>query len=765
LNRKNIYLLSLVAGFTVLAYSNILFNFFLGDDFVHLTWLSKAVHDPSLLLRNFTHNWLDIQTYRFYRPLISVVMFTDYLIWGANGLGFHITNVLFHTVSTILVFGITKQLAGKITAKDSTYDDIWPAAAALLFGLYPLHCEPVSWITGRVDTIVTTFYLAAVWCYIRWRGGAGILFLASSLASMTLALLSKEMAVSIPALLAAYEVIFAPNTNGRLARAFDSIKITFPYWALLVLYFIVRRFALGTFVGGYDDSLFFVANWKQFIRGWLNGLFMIFVPVNRLVIGGRNVIRITWEIGMLAAFSSLVFSLFKGSRSLLLFLFIWGVLGLAPVYKVFAILPDLQGSRLAYVATVPLSMLLTYGLCCVIASAAAVKRIVFRRLAEGFLLLLIICAYLLLFLNNEVWRRAGTEMNAIRASLQKTYQETTGDPQTLLIGMPDEVNGAYIGRNAIPGMLEQPQFSRDIRNCVFFNNALPIMPFGFLKESLNKSADQVKIYFWNRPNKVWQKVNLAEAGENANPKVYLQKPNSPAPKRRELSVEAALAKSGGTLVRTENDTPASCFNSDFLFVTTQNPRSDVILEFKNALSLRGKVVDTTLGQDFNWHGSDGVIFCLRADPIWSLGESAHALSLRTKDESALLTAEFIPAEQIMPFINFANSGYLGTKGYLHLSTASPTSTLSCYKNEVPGATGFGLEIMLANAFLSPDELNATHQSHRIWKEIIKQSKTGEIVLNRDFFPSPGIYQARAWALDSNGKRIGVAGDHIDISVD
>ena len=210
----------------MLAYSNILFNFFLGDDFVHLTWLSKAVHDPSLLLRNFTHNWLDIQTYRFYRPLISVVMFTDYLIWGANGLGFHITNVLFHTVSTILVFGITKQLAGKITARDSTYDDIWPTAAALLFGLYPLHCEPVSWITGRVDTIVTTFYLAAVWCYIRWRGGAGILFMVSSLASMTLALLSKEMAVFIPALLAAYEVIFAPNSNGRLARALKSAHAT-----------------------------------------------------------------------------------------------------------------------------------------------------------------------------------------------------------------------------------------------------------------------------------------------------------------------------------------------------------------------------------------------------------------------------------------------------------------------------------------------------------------------------------------------------------
>jgi hypothetical protein len=105
-----------------MAYGNILFNFFLGDDFVHLTWLSKAVHNPSLLARNFNHNWLDIQTFRFYRPFISVVMFSDYMIWGANGLGFHLTNVLYHLASALLVFSITRQLASKLPSRLSTPD-------------------------------------------------------------------------------------------------------------------------------------------------------------------------------------------------------------------------------------------------------------------------------------------------------------------------------------------------------------------------------------------------------------------------------------------------------------------------------------------------------------------------------------------------------------------------------------------------------------------------------------------------------------------
>ncbi len=749
-----------------MAYANILFNFFLGDDFVHLTWLSKAVHDPSLLARNFNHNWLDIQTFRFYRPFISVVMFSDYMIWGANGLGFHLTNVLYHVASALLVFSITRQLASKLPAQNFVYEDMWPTAAALLFGLYPLHCEPVSWITGRVDTIVTTFYLLSVWCYIRWREHSKVPLLCASLGAMTMALFSKEMAVTVPALLACYQFIFSPAAQPKwTAKLVETAKATSAHWLLLALYFFLRRISLGTFVGGYDDSLFYVANWKDFLNNWSSGFFMIFVPVNRVVIGGRNIVRILWDVAMLGALSALFFSMVKGSWRLLVFLTIWCILGLAPVYKVFAILPDLQGSRLAYVFTVPLSILLTYCLCCAISYATQNKKLIAQRLAEGALVLLIVSSYILLFLNNEVWRHAGIEMNAIRASLQKIYEETGGDPQTLLIGMPDEVNGAYVGRNALPGMLEKPQFPVNVRNCVFFNDALPIMPFGFLKESLKKACAEVRIYFWNRPNRTWQKVNLADAGKNPNPSVYLQKPDTPTRGRTEPSAEAVLARAGGTLIRTESENPASCFNSDFLYVRTKAPVSRLVLDFRNDLTLRGKVSDATLGEDFDWDGSHGVLFHLRADPIWALGGSAHAISLRAKDPTELQDARFIPAEQIMPFITFSNSGYLGTKGYLHLSASNPSGTVSCFQNEIAGATGFCLEIMRANLFFSPEELNAAHSTQKIWKEIVVKSKTGDIKLTRDLFPTSGIYQARAWALDAAGKRIGVAGDHIDIAAD
>lgn len=45
------------------------------------------------------------------------------------------------------------------------------------------------------------------------------------------------------------------------------------------------------------------------------------------------------------------------------------------------------------------------------------------------------------------------------------------------------------------------------------------------------------------------------------------------------------------------------------------------------------------------------------------------------------------------------------------------------------------------------------------------TKTGSITINRSQLPADGLYEARAWAQDKDGKRVGVAGDHIVIAVD
>src|ERR1700721_2263272 len=89
--RKNLNFLNffpLLGAFLLIMfiYSPIMVNAFNGDDFVHLKWLSEAVRQPELIWRNFHSAWLDITTAKFYRPLISLFMLWDYVIWHGNGM-------------------------------------------------------------------------------------------------------------------------------------------------------------------------------------------------------------------------------------------------------------------------------------------------------------------------------------------------------------------------------------------------------------------------------------------------------------------------------------------------------------------------------------------------------------------------------------------------------------------------------------------------------------------------------------------------------
>ena len=73
--------------------------------------------------------------------------------------------------------------------------------AALVFGIHPLRVESVGWITDRGDVLCATFYLLAVLAYVRFALGKGRerrRWLIASLAAFAAALLSKEIAMTLP---------------------------------------------------------------------------------------------------------------------------------------------------------------------------------------------------------------------------------------------------------------------------------------------------------------------------------------------------------------------------------------------------------------------------------------------------------------------------------------------------------------------------------------------------------------------------------------
>lgn len=788
-----ILLLLAITGVTFCAYSPVFFNFFNGDDFVHLTWLSRAIHEPELVWRNFHTSWLDGTTTKFYRPLISVFMVTDYAMYGLNGLGFRITNILFHLASTAFIFLIGKQIQIKSRLKDSL---VWPFFAAALFALYPLHPEAVSWITGRVDSVVTPFCLASVYFYMCFSENKRIRDLTLCMVAAILGLLSKEMAITLPAVFVAYEVIFnilfqakaSTDTTEEsrklvLIGSLKPILATVPFWILLAVYFVVRVLSLGTMVGGYDDSLLFISNPKEFILGWIHGIVMFLIPINRMLIGSHDILS---KIYPAAVIGSIIFATVNGfapakHRRAFLFLLAWLALCLVPVYKLFSISNDLQGSRLAYLATVPLCMLLTFG---VVETSKLLKNKIaaFAPIVISSLLLLL--ATIVLWTNNLPWKAAGEENNAIRAELQRLYAKLNSDPEVMLLGLPDQINGAYTCRNSLDGMTKKPQLDRDVYKCLMVNGFDPIFPFGYLKESISESSDKLHIYRWDTNQKKLEAVDVSPTTEAAVSKVWSGKELQAIASVPEQKSKPELSSNpdGSLHIVTKSTQPefvelnlgkSSCFNCDFIEVKLKLAQSagaetgaDIL--YTNDLFPEFELRRRTRAHFVAGQKEQRIIFALRGLPEWSLGGNTHPFRLMfpSATDATIESVSILTKDKVMPLVSFENSGYFGSKGFIHLSAKGKPCTLKVDVSSIPEATQYAAEITRTNLLF--EEQNPQVRSKVADGWYIKNEKSGQFTLELSKFPefkSVGLYEIRFFPLDAAGKICGSASDHLAISVD
>lgn len=128
-----------------------------------------------------------------YHPLALLVLAVEHRLFGLEPSAYHAVSLLLHVGNTLLAFGLARALGA-------------PAAAAgvcgLLFGLHPLHVEPVAWVAEQKELLCTFFSFAALALYARSPHGAGrALRLAGVFGLALLALLSKPMAVTLPIVL------------------------------------------------------------------------------------------------------------------------------------------------------------------------------------------------------------------------------------------------------------------------------------------------------------------------------------------------------------------------------------------------------------------------------------------------------------------------------------------------------------------------------------------------------------------------------------
>ncbi len=211
------------------------------DDFFALHYVQDV--------RNVLHDFVGPQyaasdVWAFWRPLITASLWLEQFVGGPAPFVSHLSNVLAHGVSALLVACVWRRFLPPGSA----------FAAGLVWALLPSHQGSIAWAVGRVDSHTTVWCLLAALLALRAYEAvaAGDRARRWPLAAATAAaLLSKELALVVPALAAFVVWLRAAGSWRERTRA--SLTTTWPAWLVLLVYVPLRLLVLGRF-GGYDAA-------------------------------------------------------------------------------------------------------------------------------------------------------------------------------------------------------------------------------------------------------------------------------------------------------------------------------------------------------------------------------------------------------------------------------------------------------------------------------------------------------------------------------
>jgi len=215
-----------------------------------------------------------------YRPLTLFSFALNYAVGGLRPTGYHVVNLLLHTLNAFLVFFMLRRLGFRIEPSLS---------GSLIFAIHPVHTEAVTWISGRGNVLFLFFFLVAYLLFLKIEDGSAVggesvrstrrrttILLSASLMAYGLALLSKEMAITLPVLLFGHDLYYhrCRNFRWRVRRMW----LYAPFVLVAVLYIMLRMHVLETvgqrpFVGRTAYFLFLIM-----LRAFAVYLRLLFVP-------------------------------------------------------------------------------------------------------------------------------------------------------------------------------------------------------------------------------------------------------------------------------------------------------------------------------------------------------------------------------------------------------------------------------------------------------------------------------------------------------
>lgn len=93
------------------------------------------------------------------RGVSNLSFAVDYQLWGLDVFGYHLTNTIIHALSSLLTYGLLRQLLGERVGL--------ALFGALLFAVHPVQTQAVTYVVQRMASLGALFALAALFFYLR----------------------------------------------------------------------------------------------------------------------------------------------------------------------------------------------------------------------------------------------------------------------------------------------------------------------------------------------------------------------------------------------------------------------------------------------------------------------------------------------------------------------------------------------------------------------------------------------------------------------
>lgn len=157
--------------------------------------------DFNVIVDNPAVHWLQAwwQGAAGIRPLLKLSYALNWQL-SSEPAAWRLVNIALHAGNSLLLFAILHYLP--LPARLEPQRGALAAFAALLFALHPVQTEAVTYISGRSVSLMSTFYLASLLCWLRGnREQQPLLSLVLSPLLFLAAVLVKEVAVTLPLLL------------------------------------------------------------------------------------------------------------------------------------------------------------------------------------------------------------------------------------------------------------------------------------------------------------------------------------------------------------------------------------------------------------------------------------------------------------------------------------------------------------------------------------------------------------------------------------